>query len=105
MRTHHVRRPSLGTTLGLVAISISLTGVAFAAIPNSSGTIEGCYDPANAKAPYQLSVVDNPADCAAPAVLLPFNKTGVPGPPGPAGHLSPPVASQLLGHSQQFAPS
>jgi hypothetical protein len=76
-------RPSLGTVLGALALMVSLGGVAYATIPGSGGTIQGCYDPSNAKPPYPLSIVDIPTDCASPSVLLPFNQTGPAGPAGP----------------------
>lgn len=91
------RRPSAGTVFGLLALIVSITGVASASIPGSTGTIEGCYSTASAKPPYPLTIVDNPSDCAAPAVLLPFNQAGAPGAPGPAGHLDASVAAKLQG--------
>ena len=78
-------RPALGTVLGGLALVVSLGGVAYATIPGSNGQIEGCYDPSGAKPPYTLKVVDNPADCASPSVLLPFNQTGPTGPTGATG--------------------
>ena len=85
--------PAVGTVLGAAALMVSLGGVALATIPSSNGQIEGCYDPSGAKPPYALSVVDNPADCASPAVLLPFNQRGPAGPPGASGSGTPPAAS------------
>ena len=41
------RRPSAGTTFGFAALVVALGGAAFAAIPDSSGTIHGCYQKAN----------------------------------------------------------
>jgi hypothetical protein len=80
-----LRRPSLGTILGAIALTVSLGGVAIAAIPGSDGTIQGCYNPSGAKPPFALNVVDNPADCASPSVLLPFAQRGPTGATGPAG--------------------
>lgn len=75
--------------IGAISLLAVLGGVAYATIPDSNGQIEGCYNPTNAKPPYALSIVDNPADCAAPAVLLPFNKTGPTGPTGSTGPVGP----------------
>jgi hypothetical protein len=61
---------------GAVAAAIAL-----AAIPDSSGTINGCYD--TAVDPHPLSVVDAPADCK--KTLLQFNQTGPQGPAGTVG--------------------
>ena len=55
--------------------------IAFAAIPESNGTINGCYDPT--VDPHTLAVVDAPADCK--KTLLPFNQTGPQGPAGTVG--------------------
>jgi hypothetical protein len=55
--------------------------IAFATIPASNGTINGCYDPAID--PHPMSVVDDPADCK--KTLLPFNQTGPQGPAGTVG--------------------
>jgi hypothetical protein len=93
MGRQKVHRPSLGTVLGALALMVSLGGVAYATIPGSGGTIEGCYDPSNAKPPFPLSVVDVPTDCASPAVLLPFNQTGPAGPAGVQGPAGPASAS------------
>jgi hypothetical protein len=55
--------------------------IAFAAIPESNGTINGCYDPSID--PHPLGVVDTPADCK--KTLLQFNQTGPQGPAGTVG--------------------
>jgi hypothetical protein len=76
-----IRRAVLAATAVAVAASVA---VAVASIPSSSGTINGCYDPASG-ALKPLTVVDDPADCKDPNVLLPFNQTGPQGAPGAAG--------------------
>jgi hypothetical protein len=53
------RRPSPGTAFGFAALVIALGGAAFAAIPDSSGTIHGCYLKSNGS----LRVVDAPGAC------------------------------------------
>jgi hypothetical protein len=52
-------RPSPGTTFGFAALVIALGGVAFAAIPDSSGTIHGCYQKSNGS----LRIVESASDC------------------------------------------
>jgi hypothetical protein len=53
------RRPSPGTAFGFAALVIALGGAAFAAIPDPSGMIHGCYLKNNGS----LRVVDSAADC------------------------------------------
>ena len=53
------RRPSPGTAFGFAALVIALGGAAFAAIPDSSGTIHGCYLKSNGS----LRVVESAGDC------------------------------------------
>jgi hypothetical protein len=89
-------RTAVRVLIAAISLLAVLGGVAYATIPDSNGQIEGCYNPANAKSPYALSIVDNPADCAAPAVLLLFNKTGPTGstgPVGPTGGIAPEAGS------------
>jgi hypothetical protein len=57
--------------------------IAVATIPDSSGTINGCYTPSGG--PQPLSVVDAPSDCK--DTLLPFNQTGPAGPAGTVGNV------------------
>jgi hypothetical protein len=83
-----LRRPALGTVLGGLALMVSLGGVAFATIPGSDGTINGCYNP-TVGPPYPLTVVDTPAGCKSPSILLPFNQTGPAGPAGAEGPAGP----------------
>src|SRR5688500_4424536 len=53
------RRPSPGTAFGFAALVIALGGAAFAAIPDSSGTIHGCYLKSNGS----LRLVDAAGAC------------------------------------------
>ena len=77
-------RPTPGTIFGFVALVIALGGVAVAAIPDSKGTIHGCYQKSNGN----LRVVDSPADCRNSEQTLDWNQRGPVGPPGqPAGSL------------------
>lgn len=54
-------RPSPGTAFGFAALVVALGGVAFAAIPDSNGTINGCFQKPNGN----LRVVESAADCRA----------------------------------------
>ena len=70
--TRTAGRNQIGAISLLAAV---LGGVAYADDPRQQRADRRLYNPTNAKPPFALSIVDNPADCAAPAVLLPFNKT------------------------------
>jgi hypothetical protein len=80
-------RPSAGTTFGFAALVIAIGGVAFAAIPDSGGTIHGCYNKSNGN----LRAVESPSDCRKSENPIAWNErgpvgaTGAPGPPGPPG--------------------
>jgi hypothetical protein len=71
----------LPTLVAAVVGGAVAAAIAFATIPDSSGTINGCYS--TAATPHPLSVVDAPADCK--DTLLPFNQTGPRGPAGTVG--------------------
>ena len=72
--------------LSLVAI-VPLSVIAYASIPDLSGTIYGCYK----KSGGTIRIVDYPAQqCDARAeALLPWNQTGPEGPQGPIGPQGP----------------
>jgi hypothetical protein len=53
------RRPSAGTVFGFAALVVAIGGVAFAAIPDSGGTIHGCYK----RQDGDLRVVESASDC------------------------------------------
>jgi hypothetical protein len=53
------RRPSAGTIFGLAALAVAVGGVAYAAIPDSGGTIHACYQKSNGN----LRVVESSARC------------------------------------------
>jgi hypothetical protein len=66
-------------TAGLVVVG----GVAFAAIPDTNGLINACYD--NATGAVRL-VDAQPGNCAKSGETgISWNQTGPPGPPGPPG--------------------
>jgi hypothetical protein len=64
--------------VALVGVVIGLGGVAFATIPDSGGTIHGCYSKSNGN----LRVVESASDCRNNETALPWNQQGPPGPPG-----------------------
>ena len=71
-------RPSPGTAIGLVALIVALGGVAYATIPDSSGTIHGCFNNVNGN----LRVVESASDCRNNETAIDWNQQGPPGPPG-----------------------
>jgi hypothetical protein len=82
-------RPSPGTILGLAGLTVALGGVAFAAIPDSSGTIHACYQTSNGS----LRVVESSSDCRKSEASLDWNQQGASGsagyPPGNANSTRP----------------
>ena len=52
-------RPHPATAIALAALAVALGGVAFAAIPDSNGTIHGCYQKSNG----DLRVVESQTNC------------------------------------------
>jgi hypothetical protein len=87
------RRPAPGTIFGFLALLIALGGVGYAAIPDSGGTIHGCYQKNNGS----LRVADSSADCRASEQPLSWNQRGPVGPPGPAaeGTVSDQVEAEI----------
>jgi hypothetical protein len=72
------RRPSPATAVALAALIVALGGVAYATIPDSSGTIHGCSNKANGN----LRVVES--NCRRDETAIAWNQRGPPGPPGEA---------------------
>ena len=68
-------RPSPGTAFGLAALVIALGGAAFAAIPDSSGTIHACYNKSNGN----LRVVESADRCRTNERAIKWNQEGPPG--------------------------
>jgi len=60
--------------VGLAALVVALGGVAFATIPDSSGTIHSCYNPAG-----NLRVVESANGCRNNETPLAWNQQGPPG--------------------------
>src|SRR5215211_6312496 len=65
-------RPSPGTAFGFAALMVALGGVAFAAIPDSNGTIHGCFQKGNGA----LRVVESQASCRNNENALNWNVQG-----------------------------
>ncbi len=78
-------RPAPGTAFGFAALMVALGGVAFAAIPDSDGTIHGCF-----KNNGNLRVVESAADCRNSESSLAWKQQGPQGATGPAGPSGPP---------------
>jgi hypothetical protein len=67
-------RPSPATAIALTALAVALGGVAYATIPDSSGTIHGCF-----KSNGNLRVVESAGDCRNGENALAWNQQGPPG--------------------------
>lgn len=65
-------RPSPATAIALAALVVALGGVAFAAIPDSNGTIHGCFKNNNG----DLRVVDSSAGCRSNETSIQWNQQG-----------------------------
>jgi hypothetical protein len=67
--------------IALAALVVAIGGVAFATIPDSQGTIHGCYQ----KGSGSLRVVESAGDCRTSESAIQWNQEGPPGPPGSSG--------------------
>jgi hypothetical protein len=84
-------RPSPVTAIALAALGVALGGAAWAAIPDSNGTIHACFQKTNGN----LRVVTSSAECRAIEKPLSWNQLGPPGPPGGSGAVSDERASDV----------
>lgn len=91
-------RPSPGTAFGAAALMIALGGVAFAAIPDSSGTIHGCYQKSNGN----LRVVDSASECRNTERAIAWNQEGPPGSGGLAGVISDEESGEVSTESDGY---
>src|SRR5207244_932847 len=66
---------------------VAVGGVAYATIPDSSGTIHGCFNNANGN----LRVVQSASDCRTGETAIEWNQQGRPGPPGSSNVLALPT--------------
>lgn len=70
----------------LTAFAAVVTGgVAYASIPASNGTIQGCYRTAGGDNEGQLRIVEDASNCRSNETSLQFNQQGIAGPAGPTG--------------------
>lgn len=67
-------------TVAVAGTLVAAGGVAYAAIPSSSGVIKGCYDSGG-----NLKVVDEAKPCPKGYTVLTWNQAGQPGTPGAEG--------------------
>jgi hypothetical protein len=66
------RRPTSGGVIALAALIVALGGVAFAAIPDSGGTVHTCYQKGNGN----LRVVESESDCRSNESALALSAAG-----------------------------
>jgi len=71
--------------LGGLFLTAAISGVASAQIPDSSGTIHGCYNVHNGN----LRVVSNPGECRHPEAAITWSQQGPAGPKGDKGDTGP----------------
>jgi hypothetical protein len=65
-------RPSPATAIALTALIVAVGGVAYATIPDSSGTIHGCFQ----KRGGDLRVVESASDCRSSEQTISWNAGG-----------------------------
>ena len=63
-------RPSPGTAFGFAALMVALGGVALAAIPDTNGTIHGCFQKSNGN----LRVVESAGNCRTSETPISWNQ-------------------------------
>ena len=98
---HFSPSPAIG--VAIVAVVLSATGLAVAAIPDSNGVIHSCYSKSNGS----LRVVKG-TKCRKGEKKLKWNQQGETGPPGPRGApgaAGPPGAAGTPGAAAGFAAS
>jgi hypothetical protein len=71
--------------LAVLAALMTAGGVAYATIPASDGTINGCYRTAAGDNQGQLRIVDNGSSCRSNETAIQFSQQGIAGPAGPTG--------------------
>jgi hypothetical protein len=76
----------------VVVAAIAVGGIAYASIPDATGTIHGCFKTTNG----QLRVIDEGQSCRKNEAALNWSQTGPPGPPGLPGTFT--VSADLLGN-------
>ena len=71
--------------LAVLAALMTAGGVAYASIPASDGTINGCYRTAAGDNQGQLRIVDTGSSCRSNETAIQFSQQGIAGPAGPTG--------------------
>ena len=71
--------------IATVAIFALAGGIAYAAIPDTAGVIQGCYRVSSDDQKGQLRVVESAASCRSNELPIQWNVAGAPGARGPAG--------------------
>jgi len=87
--THIVRKPWQAIALVAIVAALTVAGVSYASIPDSSGVIHGCYSASGASANggTPLKIVDSAsASCGNKLQAVNWNQTGPQGPPGISGY-------------------
>ena len=96
-------RAHLRTVLLTAGVLVVVGGVAYAAIPDSNGLINACYD--NTTGAVRL-VDAQPGNCAKTGETgISWNQTGPPGPPGARGEAGSPGAPGAPGVSTAYVAS
>ncbi len=80
-------RPSPALVVSVVALTVAFGGVAWAAIPDSSGVIHGCYQRDHGQ--LRLIDTDQNQSCNPSEVPIQWSQTGPQGQPGPQGAQGP----------------
>ena len=76
MRQGSTRRPVIAVIAGLAVLAT--VGIGYAAIPDSSGVLHGCYQKQNGN----LRVVNSANDCRRSELAIQWNQRGPQGVPG-----------------------
>lgn len=82
------KKTAIGIAVGAIALAGLGTGVAHAAIPDSSGVIHGCYKPTSDGHNAPLGVIDTAlsnGSCPAGDTTVTWNQVGPQGPAGATG--------------------
>jgi len=69
----------------MLAVLVTVGGVAYASIPSSDGTIRACYQKENG----QLRIVGKASDCRNSELAISWNEKGIQGVAGAAGAQGP----------------
>lgn len=70
-----------------IAVALALGGVAYASIPASNGTVDGCYS--NSTHPHELFVIQSGNTCPSGYTSIDWSQAGPAGPQGATGATGP----------------